>query len=46
MFTLNQEKCKFCPYNNKRYLVADFLYGGPNPNTYAYGHHDLAVKEH
>ena len=35
-----------CPYDDKRYLLADLHDGRPNPNTHAYGHCDLAAEEH
>ena len=34
-----------CPYDDKRYLLADLPDGLPNPNTHAYGHKDLAMEE-
>ena len=41
-----EEKRKLCPYDDKRYLLADLPDGRPNPNTHAYGHRDLAAEEH
>ena len=35
-----------CPYDDKRYLLAELPDGRPNPNTHAYGHCDLAADEH
>ena len=32
-----------CPYDDKRYLLADLPDGRPNLNTHAYGHRDLAA---
>ena len=43
---MEQEKRGLCPYDDKRYLLADLPDGRPNPNTYAYGHRDLAAEEH
>ena len=43
---MEQEKRGLCPYDDKRYLLADLPDGRPNPNTHAYGHHDLAAEEH
>ena len=43
---MEQEKRGLCPYDNKRYLLADLPDGRPNPNTHAYGHRDLAAEEH
>ena len=42
---MEQEKRGLCPYNDKRYLLADMLDGQPNPNTHAYGHRDLVTEE-
>ena len=41
---MEQEKRGLCPYNDKRYLLADMPNGQPNPNTHAYGHHDLVIE--
>ena len=43
---MEQEKRGLCPYDDKRYLLADLPDGRPNPNTHAYGHRDLAAEEH
>ena len=43
---MEQEKRGLCPYDDKRYLLADLPDGRLNPNTRAYGHRDLAAKEH
>ena len=43
---MEQEKRGLCPYDDKRYLLADLPDGRPNPNTRAYGHCDLAAEEH
>ena len=42
---MEQEKRGLCPYDDKRYLLADLPDGCPNPNTHAYGHRDLAAEE-
>ena len=42
--TLEQENRGFCPYDDKRYFLADLHGGTLNPNTHAYGHHELATK--
>ena len=41
---MEQEKRGLCPYDDKRYLLADMPNGKPNPNTHAYGHHDLVPE--
>ena len=46
LYTMKQEKRGLCPYDDKRYLLADLPDNRPNPNTNAYGHCDLAAKEH
>ena len=46
VFTMEQEKRGLCPYDDKRYLLADLPDGRPNPNTHAYGHCDLASEKH
>ena len=46
VYTMEQEKRGLCPYDDKRYLLADLTDGRPNPNTHAYGHRDLAAEEH
>ena len=43
---MEQEKRGLCPYDDKRYLLADLPDGSPNPNTNAYGHRDLAAEKH
>ena len=43
---MEHEKRGLCSYHDKRYLLADLRDGCPNPNTYAYGHCDLATGEH
>ena len=35
-----------CPYDYKRYLLADLPDGRPNPNTHAYSNCDLEAEEH
>ena len=42
---MEQEMSGLCPYDDKRYLLADYFDGRPNPKTHAYSHRDLAVKE-
>ena len=44
IYTLEQEKCGLCPYDIKRYLLANLPDGTPNQNTHAYGHHELATE--
>ena len=46
VYTMEQEKRGLCPYDDKRYLLADMPAGRPNPNTHAYGHGDLSAEEH
>ena len=46
MYTIEQERRGLCPYDDKRYLLADLPDGRPSPNTHAYGHRDLAAEEH
>ena len=43
---MEQKKRGLCPYDDKRYLLADLPDGSPNPNTHAYGHKDLASEKH
>ena len=43
---MEQVKRGLCPYDDKRYLLADLPDGSPNPYTHAYGHKDLAAEEH
>ena len=45
MYSLEQKKRGLCPYDDKRYLLADLPDGSPNPYTHAYGHKDLADEE-
>ena len=46
VYTIEQEKRGLCPYDDKRYLLADLPDGRQNSNTHAYGHCDLAAEEH
>ena len=46
VYTMEQEKRELCPYDDKRYLLADLPDGLLNSNTHAYGHIDLAAEEH
>ena len=43
---MEQEKHGLCPYDDKRYLLADRFDRRPNPNTRAYGNCNLAAEEH
>ena len=43
---MEQDKRGLCPYDDKRYLLADLPDGTPNPNTHAYGHRDLEAEAH
>ena len=43
---MEQETRGLCPYEEKRYLLADLPDGRPNPNTHDYGHRDLAAEKH
>ena len=43
---MEQDKRALCPYDDKRYLLADLPDGTPNPNTHAYGHRDIATEAH
>ena len=43
---MEHKKRRLCPYDDKRYLLADLNNGRPNPNTHAYGHCDLVAEEH
>ena len=45
MYSLEQEKRGLCPYDDKRYLLANIPDGSPNPHTHAYGHKDLGWEE-
>ena len=44
IYTLEQEKRGLCPYDDKRYLLAELPDGSPNPNTHAYGHYNMAAE--
>ena len=44
IYTLEQEKRGLCPYNDKRYLLADLPDAAPNLNTHVYGHHELSTE--
>ena len=46
VYTMEQEKRGLCPYDDKRYLLADLPDGRANPNTHTYGHCDLEAEEH
>ena len=46
VYTMEQEKRKLFPYDDKRYLFADLPDFRPNPNTHTYGHCDLATIKH
>ena len=46
VYTIEKEKRGLCQYDDKRYLLADLADNRTNPNTHAYGHRDLAAKEH
>jgi hypothetical protein len=46
IYTMEQDKRGLCPYDDKRYLLADLPDGTPNPDTHAYGHRDLAAEAH
>ena len=43
---MEQEKGGLCPYDDKRYLLADLPDGLPNQHTHANGHRDLVAEEH
>ena len=45
IYTLEQEKRGLCPYDDKRYLLANLPNGLQNPDTHAYGHYLLAAEE-
>ena len=45
MYSFELEKRGLCPYDDKRYLLANLPDGSPNPNTHAYGHKDLVREE-
>ena len=46
VYIMEQEKRGLCPYDDKRYLLADLPDSRTNSNTHAYGHCDLAAEEH
>ena len=46
VYTMKQEKRELCPYDKKRYLLADLPDGRSNPTTNAYGNCDLAAEKH
>ena len=46
VYTMEEEKRRLCPYDNKRYLHADLPDGRSNPNTYSYYHRDMAEEKH
>ena len=46
VYTIKQEKRGLCPYDDKRYLLADLADGHPNINIHAYGDLDLAAEKH
>ena len=46
VYTMEKEKRGLCPYDDKRYLLADLPDNRPNPNTHAYGQRDLAAEEY
>ena len=43
---MEQEKRGLCPYDDRRYMLADLPNGRQNPNTHAFGNYDLASEEH
>ena len=43
---MEKEKRGLCPYDDKRYLLADLPDGRLNPHIHAYGHCDLAAEEY
>jgi hypothetical protein len=43
---MEQDKRGLCPYDDKRYLLADLPDGTPNLNIHAYGHRELAAEAH
>ena len=45
VYTVEQNIRGLCPYDDKRYLLADLPDNRPNLNTHAYGHRDLAAEE-
>jgi len=46
IYTLEQTKRGLCPYDDKRYLLANLPDGKPNPRTHAYGHFEIANLEY
>ena len=42
---MEQEKRGLCPYDEKRYLVAEWLDGRPNTYTHAYRHRDFISEK-
>ena len=46
VYAIEQNHRGLCPYDNKRYLLADLPDERTNSNTNPYGHCDLAAKEH
>ena len=46
VYTMEQEKCELCLYDDKRYMLADLFDGRSNPHIHAYCHRDLAAKVH
>lgn len=46
VYTLEQAKRGLCPYDDKRFLLADLPDGSPNPDTHAYGHRALRDEVH
>ena len=45
VYTMEQQKRGLCPYDDKRYLLADLPDGRLNLNTHVYGHCYLAAEE-
>ena len=41
IYTVSQKKRGLCPYDDKRYLLANLANDKPNPNTHAFGHYEL-----
>ena len=42
IYTVSQIKRNLCPYDDKRYLLANLINGKFNPNTHAFGHYELS----
>jgi hypothetical protein len=42
---MEQKKRGFCPYDDKRYLLANIPDNKPNPFTHAYGHFEVPDTE-